>query len=59
MPQRVQELADELKRTRKQLEKALAPDFDLELEKIRAAAVEFIKSIARGYMVLNSVISSR
>ncbi|MBL8748342.1 MAG: alanine--tRNA ligase [Planctomycetes bacterium] len=35
---RVQELADELKKTRKDLEKALAPDLDVELAKIRGAA---------------------
>ena len=34
---RVQELADELKKTKKDLEKALAPDLDVELQKLRAA----------------------
>ncbi len=35
---RVQELGDELKRVRRDLEKALAPDLDQELGKLRAAA---------------------
>lgn len=34
VPQRVLELTDELKKTRKQLEKALAPDLDAELVKV-------------------------
>jgi alanyl-tRNA synthetase len=37
--ERVLELADELKKTRRELEKALAPDLDVELGKLRAAAV--------------------
>ncbi len=36
--ERVQELADELKRVRKDLEKALAPDLDAELQKLRGLA---------------------
>jgi alanyl-tRNA synthetase len=36
--ERVQELADELKRVRRDLEKALAPDFGAELAKLRGAA---------------------
>ncbi len=35
VPARVAELADELKRTRKELEKALAPDFDHELGRLK------------------------
>ena len=38
--ERVLELSDELKQARKDLEKALAPDFDVELEKVRAATTE-------------------
>ncbi len=37
--ERVGELGDELKKLRKDLEKALAPDLDVELTKLRAAAV--------------------
>ena len=37
--ERVGELADEVKKLRKDLEKALAPDLDVELAKLRAAAV--------------------
>ncbi|MBL8756539.1 MAG: alanine--tRNA ligase [Planctomycetes bacterium] len=37
--ERVGELAEELKKTRKDLEKALAPDLDVELQKLRGAAV--------------------
>jgi alanyl-tRNA synthetase len=36
--ERVQELADEVRQLRRDLEKALAPDFDAELSKLRAAA---------------------
>ncbi|MGK0350269.1 MAG: alanyl-tRNA synthetase [Planctomycetota bacterium] len=36
---RVQELADDLKKVRKQLEKALAPDLDVELAKLAEAVV--------------------
>jgi alanyl-tRNA synthetase len=36
---RVQELADELKKVRRELEKALAPDLDAELTKLRAVVV--------------------
>lgn len=36
--ERVQELADELKRVRRELEKALAPDLDAELARLQAAA---------------------
>jgi len=36
---RVQELGEELKKVRRDLEKALAPDLDAELTKLRAAAV--------------------
>ncbi|MCB9878499.1 MAG: alanine--tRNA ligase [Planctomycetes bacterium] len=38
VPERVRELAEELKKTRKQLEKALAPDLDQLLVELRAAA---------------------
>jgi alanyl-tRNA synthetase len=38
LQERVQELADELKRTKKELEKAQAPDLDQELAKLRAVA---------------------
>jgi alanyl-tRNA synthetase len=37
--ERVAELGDELKKVRRDLEKALAPDLDVELGKLRAAAV--------------------
>jgi alanyl-tRNA synthetase len=37
---RVQELVDELKKVRRDLEKALAPDFDAELAKLRTAVHE-------------------
>jgi alanyl-tRNA synthetase len=37
---RVQELGEELKRVRKELDKALAPDLDQELARLRAAVVE-------------------
>jgi alanyl-tRNA synthetase len=37
--ERVQELADELKRVRRDLEKALAPDLEVELAKLRSAAI--------------------
>ncbi|MCA8952334.1 MAG: alanine--tRNA ligase, partial [Planctomycetes bacterium] len=37
VPERVRELGDELKRARRELEKALAPDFDAELAKIKAS----------------------
>ena len=39
VPSRVQELADELKKTKKQLEKALAPYLDVELAKLAEAVV--------------------
>ncbi|MGK0304153.1 MAG: alanyl-tRNA synthetase, partial [Planctomycetota bacterium] len=39
VPTRVQELSDELKKTRKQLEKALAPDLDVELAKLAESVV--------------------
>jgi len=39
VPERVQELADELKKTRRELEKALAPDLGVELQRLRAAVV--------------------
>ncbi|MCA8977241.1 MAG: alanine--tRNA ligase [Planctomycetes bacterium] len=38
--ERVREIGEELKRTRKELEKALAPDFEVELDKLRASARE-------------------
>jgi alanyl-tRNA synthetase len=38
--ERITEVADELKRVRKELEKALAPDLDAELPKLRAVCVE-------------------
>ncbi|MFY9342500.1 MAG: alanine--tRNA ligase, partial [Planctomycetota bacterium] len=38
--ERVLELTDELKKVRKDLEKALAPDLDLELAKLRASATD-------------------
>lgn len=38
--ERVQELADELKKTRRELEKALAPDLGVELQRLRAAVVQ-------------------
>jgi len=40
VPERVQELAADLKKTRKELEQALAPDFDVELDKVRASVIE-------------------
>lgn len=39
VPARVQELADDLKKVRKQLEKAMAPDLDVELAKLAEAVV--------------------
>ena len=39
VPARVKELADELKKTRKELEKALAPDLDAEIEKLAGQVV--------------------
>ena len=39
VPVRVAELSDELKKTRKQLEKALAPDLDVEINKLATAVV--------------------
>ncbi|MBZ0152838.1 MAG: alanine--tRNA ligase [Planctomycetes bacterium] len=38
--ERVAELSDELKKTRKELEKALAPDLDAELQKLRGLAAD-------------------
>ena len=49
VPSRVQELSDELKKTKKQLEKALAPDLDVELAKLAEGVVAHEGSISIVY----------